>query len=342
MQKLRRLFFYTISHFFVDGICAVTVLQDSLEFSYSQLIVFLILYNFLAFATQPIAGLFIDEIKNKRNVVLVSFALLLLGFILPINQFLRILLVGTANSIFHVAAGTEILIQSNNKMYSNGVFVSTGAIGLTLGTLYSNSFILQVIFISLLLFCSLGIFFLCPVKEVKKQKQTQISWFIPASLLLCISIRSFMGFMQSAPFQNVAYLPIILTLFVFAGKFIGGFLCDIFSTKLVILVSVPLAIIFSFIGEYHFILWGMGLFCVNISMPITLYLLYQAMPNRPAFSFGLAASFLLPGLVLALYLKGLDTHLISVAILVLNLILLLISNRSIKETKENLSTTPSN
>ena len=55
-------------------------------------------------------------------------------------------------------------------------------------------------------------------------------------------------------------------------------------------------------------------------MPITLYLLYQAMPNRPAFSFGLAASFLLPGLVLALYLKGINTHLISAGILLLNLI----------------------
>jgi hypothetical protein len=39
-------------------------------------------------------------------------------------------------------------------------------------------------------------------------------------------------------------------------------------------------------------------------MPVTLMLLYRAMPNNPGFSFGLAASMLFPGLLAGNLLNG--------------------------------------
>ncbi|MBP5352966.1 MAG: hypothetical protein J6Y91_04295, partial [Alphaproteobacteria bacterium] len=44
-------------------------------------------------------------------------------------------------------------------------------------------------------------------------------------------------------------------------------------------------------------LWASVQLIVNLSMPITLYLLYACMPKYPAFSFGLAAFFLVVGLL---------------------------------------------
>ena len=48
-----------------------------------------------------------------------------------------------------------------------------------------------------------------------------------------------------------------------------------------------LLFLFSFNNPY---LWSIVQFIVNLSMPITLYLMYRSMPNLPAFSFGLAAA----------------------------------------------------
>ena len=64
------LFFYTLAHGVVDGLCAVTLLSDKVTTPPQQLLIFLIIYNFLAFATQPIAGLFIDATPRKKEIVL--------------------------------------------------------------------------------------------------------------------------------------------------------------------------------------------------------------------------------------------------------------------------------
>ena len=38
-----------------------------------------------------------------------------------------------------------------------------------------------------------------------------------------------------------------------------------------------------------------GQIAINLTMPVTLYLLYKLMPETPGFAFGLAATALLPG-----------------------------------------------
>ena len=41
----------------------------------------------------------------------------------------------------------------------------------------------------------------------------------------------------------------------------------------------------------------LGQFLLNLTMPVTLWLLYRAMPGEPGFAFGLAASALWPGTI---------------------------------------------
>ncbi len=221
--------------------------------------------------------------------------MLITGFCLPIHQLGRILLVGLGNSLFHVTAGAEVLETSQNKMWPLGVFVSTGAVGLTLGSQYPNNLYVHSFFIGLLLLVFIGLIFLEKNKAVtitNNISPPRIPIWIPIGLLFCITIRSFMGFAKPTPFINVAFLPIIISIFVFGGKFIGGFLCDKWGIKRVILCSVPLACFLYFCGPLHYVIWGMAQFLINISMPITLFLLYRCMPNRTGFSFGLAAPFL--------------------------------------------------
>jgi hypothetical protein len=87
----------------------------------------------------------------------------------------------------------------------------------------------------------------------------------------------------------------LLTAFVFAGKALGGFVCDRLGAKKAALISIPAATvcIALFYGSAAASLLGQLL--LNLTMPITLWLLYCAMPDAPGFAFGLAASALWPG-----------------------------------------------
>jgi len=321
---------YTLAHACVDGLSVLTVFQNQFFYDYQEMFFFVILYNILAFAGQPFAGLILDKTNRKKEVVLFSFILLLEGFLLPLPKLMKVILVGVGNCLFHTAAGAEILIKAKEKMWPLGVFVSTGAFGVTLGTLYWESATVRTIFLVASILVAVLICFIPQLKILANESKTKIKWgfLIACALLFCISIRSFMGFAKTVKFDIMLY-PIIITAFVFAGKAIGGILCDKFGIKKVILISVPLAALFFFLGPLNVAFWGLAQLCVNISMPITLFLLYKTVPHRPAFIFGLAASFLLPGLFI-LYITPLQVqNWVFLTIFIINYILLLWSFKGI-------------
>ncbi len=326
---------YTLAHACVDGVSVLTVFQNQFFYEYKEIFFFTIIYNIIAFAGQPFAGLILDKTNRKKEIVLFSFLLLFEGFFLPLPKLMKVILVGVGNCLFHTAAGAEILIKAKEKMWPLGVFVSTGVLGLTLGTIFWDSAKIQTVTLALLAILFVLICFIPQLKITHTEIKTKIKYafLIACALLFCISIRSFMGFAKSVKF-DIALLPLIIAFFVFAGKFIGGFLCDKFGTKKVILISVPLATLFFFLGPLNIVFWGLAQLCVNISMPITLFLLYKVTPMRPAFIFGLAASFLLPGLFIVYWVPIQTQNWMFLTIFVINYILLLLSFKGIYE-KQN-------
>lgn len=133
------LFKQTLGHFCVDASCAAVVIGGTQSFV--SAVQFFVLYNFLAFCLQPLAGIFLDRVKKlkSKNYILLSFVLLLLGFIPNLNIWTRVIFVGFGNCLFHVGAGTIILATSQNKMAPLGIFVSSGAVGLLSGSMLAHS-----------------------------------------------------------------------------------------------------------------------------------------------------------------------------------------------------------
>jgi hypothetical protein len=88
-----------------------------------------------------------------------------------------------------------------------------------------------------------------------------------------------------------------MTLSVFAGKALGGFICDAAGPKNTALVSLPIAAaLIAFC--YNWTAPSLtGQFLLNLTMPVTLFLIYKALPDSPGFAFGLAASALWPGTI---------------------------------------------
>lgn len=286
----------SLAHLLVDGLCAATVFGPVK--SSGEITALVLLYNTLAFSTQCLVGLAADRVRRQGWLAALSMALVVLGFALPLSPVLRICLVGAGNSLFHVAGGVMTLERSGGKAGPLGVFVAPGAVGLTLGTLWPR---LGTVFAVLLALCAVAVVPLekaAPVEEGPKEDgKPRIGLAVPLLLTLAVAVRAVGGSAVSFPWKSGAAMVLILTACVFGGKTLGGFVCDRWGAKRTALLSIlPAAALIAFCSA-----WAVpslaGQLLLNLTMPVTLWLLYRAMPDSPGFAFGLAASALWPGTI---------------------------------------------
>lgn len=290
------------AHLCVDAVCACTLL-GSLR-TRADLALLILLYNTLAFSTQCLVGLAADRIKRHPLFVSLSEALIALGHLIPLPAPIKVLFIGIGNSVFHVAAGAMTLESSENRALPLGIFVAPGAIGVTLGTLYP---FLGKYFAFALLFAACACFalkrsFFAPEAGVNENKNSPTATkkggvMIALLLTAAVAVRAIGGSTAVFPWKSTPALSLLLTFFVFAGKAFGGFFMDKLGARRASLISIPLAAVLTAFLSGFAVPSLIGQFALNLTMPITLYLMYRAMPSSPAFAFGLAASALWPGTV---------------------------------------------
>lgn len=292
----------SLVHLLVDGLCAAVLFGPVRDSGGPTELI--LLYNTLAFSTQCVVGLWADKLKKQGPAAALSMALVVLGFALPLRPLLRVCLVGAGNSLFHVAGGVMTLRRSGGRAGKLGVFVAPGAVGLSLGTLWPR---LGTLFAVLLSLCALAVIPLenrAPERPRHEARSAEpVSLAVPLLLALAVAVRAMGGAAVSFPWKEGAALTLALTGCVFAGKTAGGFLCDRFGPVRTALVSMlPAAVLVAFCARWAVPSMAGQLF-LNLTMPVTLWLMYRAMPDQPGFSFGLAASALWPGTFLGLLLN---------------------------------------
>lgn len=303
------LFIHAFAHLLVDAVCAATIFGPL--GAQTDLTSLAWLYNTLAFSTQCLVGLLADRLGKQRLFAAAAMLCTAAGFALPLPPVLRVALIGLGNSVFHVAAGAETLRRSGFRAAPLGVFVAPGAIGVTLGTLFPG---LGPVLVGPLLLAARASLLVKDRTEARtgdpRRSPDGAAPIVPArptaaALLLtaAVAVRAVGGSAVSFPWQSGTPLILLTTLFVFAGKSAGGFLCDRIGPKRAAWASVPLAaalITFCCAWALPSLL---GQLALNLTMPITLWLLYCAMPESPGFAFGLAASALWPGTLAGKYIQ---------------------------------------
>ncbi|MBO4317049.1 MAG: hypothetical protein J5855_02045 [Mailhella sp.] len=286
------LFINSLAHFCTDGLCAAVLFSLAEPGAWMFM-----LYTTLAFSTQCLAGLAADRVDRQCLPAAASMLLVLTGWLLPLPPEAAVCLIGLGNSGFHVAGGVMTLRGSRGKARDLGLFVAPGAMGLALGMLWPR---LGIAFAAGLLFCSLAVIPAEPASpayspDAEKQKSSGIPLLIPILLAMAVAVRAVGGTAAAFPWKNGTPLILLTVLCVAAGKAAGGYVCDHMGAVKAAAVSiVPAAVLTVFYSE-----WALpslaGQFAMNISMPVTLWLLYKCMPDSPGFAFGLAASALWPG-----------------------------------------------
>ena len=281
------------AHLLVDGLCAATVFGPVR--AAGDPAVLILVYNTLAFSTQCLVGLAADRIRRHETSEALAMALIVLGFSLPLPAWLRVVLIGLGNSVFHVAAGAMTIEQSRGKAWPLGVFVAPGAIGVTAGTLWPQT---GTVFAVLLAICAAAALLLPKGSPAPlKCEKAEGSLLVPILLTLAVAVRAVGGSAVSFPWKTGAAGALVLTGAVFLGKCAGGFVCDRLGARRSAWLSIaPAAVLIAFCSA-----WAapslLGQFALNLTMPVTLWLLWRAMPDAPGFAFGLAASALWPGMI---------------------------------------------
>lgn len=309
------LFAYTFSHFAVDYVCLLTILDPF--GSKAQLLggtqsyaLFVILYNFLAFGLQMAVGYFSDYHK-RVPIGAIGCVSVLIGAVCSANSqsaltlWTAVLFVGVGNACFHVGGGIDSLVNSNGKLSRGGVFVSSGAMGVALG-IYSCGRISSgdVAVIVLMVFCAaicfaahknVGVDKICSIKGVANGKLGIQS--VLALALISVTIRSFGGSVIPMEWKTTAELGLLSSFGAFCGKFIGGFAADKFGAKRIGTTTLLLSLLFIIFGSKIMTISLIGVVLFNMTMPITLGICAEKLPKNPGLAFGLTTAALLIGAV---------------------------------------------
>ena len=328
-------FINAFSHFLVDWACVSAVFASGA--AGEKLFYAILVYDTLAFSTQCVFGLLLDRIRPARGkdqtwlfgmieaggmgLVAIGAGVLtslsLTGMQLGASLMACICLIGLGNSLFHVAGGIVTYKKSGGKAAPLGIFVAPGAFGVTLGTLFPQFSWLAVVLLGIA--CVSGLTFYTMLRRKDENDGTEANAPDAESLqsaseerfpTLCVvlltaavAVRAIGGCAVRFSWKTGAAAALILTFFVFLGKSLGGFVCDRTDAAKMAAVTIPAAAVLTAFLSGSMAASLIGQMLINLSMPVTLWLLHRLLPKEPGLAFGLAASALWPGTAAGLLIE---------------------------------------
>ena len=305
-------------HFLVDGVCVCCLYQLTFPFSIPHLLTIFMTYNVLAFLTQPLTGWVADRLHHRHWMLFASVLFLVLAVFSsavvaavqsPVrswtSMFAVALLLGIGNSLFHVWGGKEMAVKTDSDIRALGAFVATGVMGLTIGLLYYSWMLLLLL---LLLACILATGYVwidtmpidCRHRLVDRPRQ---GWKVAALALLLIMavvmLRSFVGSVLSAGMMRGEQIALLVGLTAMLGKMAGGWMARWMGLVAALGVMAAVVVACLLLKTACPVVPFIGLFAVNCTMPITLYLANLVLPRHEGLAFGLLAAALMPGYLLS-------------------------------------------
>ena len=303
---LYRISILFLCHFGIDFICALAIYRNFAE-RYNAFL----LYNFFAFALQMPLGILIDAwTKKSRKTLLPGLVFTLAGILVTIGgSFFSHVIMGVGNALFHVGGGVLTIHEDEDNGFKGkgfGVFVAPGAFGLSLGkALYDSPMFTLIQIIACVLLVVLGLLLFVKFEDrVFEQVGTDLKdKDLNYLIILCFAvvfIRSLTGMGMSFSWNDSKLTSTLLSLSLSCGKSTGGFIAAKFGAKKTTLISLGVAAIaYIFADKMAFALLASMFF--NMTMPMTLFMLYSNMTDLPGFAFGILTFALFMGYLPVLY-----------------------------------------
>lgn len=304
IRKAISLATYTFSHFCVDFACFFMLFRGFNQHTTEPqtLALGFLVYNVIAFGIQPVIGYLYDT-KPNMPAGLYGCCLVILGLCLMPFAWASLAVCALGNACFHIAGGVDSLAFASGRMSRSGIFVSSGALGVALGTISDKSAGMSV-FVPLLLL-ALSCMLILRFGRIENTEytdmcfhNTSLSRSFSIILLLCfvsIVIRSYVGSMIPIAWKTTIFLMVLPSLGACMGKALGGYLADCFGARNVGVASLLLSVPFFLFGNDNPIPCTAGILFFNMTMPVTLCAVANKLPTNPGLAFGVTTLGLLLG-----------------------------------------------
>lgn len=313
-------------HFLVDALCCCCMLLLVKSSDCNALLGVYLTYNVVAFMTQPLTGMVADRLQRRHWLLMAASLLLALAVLTaalivalgwnrlsPDMLYVVAVLLGGGNSLFHVWGGKQVAVATDNDIRALGVFVSTGAFGLSVGALCCSW---PVLFAFLLLIPLLSVAYLhvepspttvagsspTTVADAPHPKPAYgpvVVWTAVVAVAAVVLFRSFIGEKLTTGIDKTQLLILLFGAVSMAGKMAGGWIAlrlGIVRALAVVLAAFALCFL---LRDTSVVVVLAGLFLINCTMPVTLYWANALLPGREGLAFGLLAAVLVPGYLLA-------------------------------------------
>ena len=291
MLPLPLLAIYSLSHFWVDLSCALLLfrtLQGTPEW-----MVGVLLYNFCAFALQMPLGALADRFDRNGLLAASGCVLVAAAYLSPWGV-LTAVTAGVGNALFHLGGGVDVLNRSEKRCAALGVFVSPGAFGLYLGTVWGKGIstplligpAVLLVLAAAILSLSRRCFGSLRSENVPFDTAAPGGLWPVAPLFLVVVLRSYMGMNQAFSWKSTGHWALALTAALVLGKCAGGFLADRMGAVRASNLSLGLAAALYLLSALP-LPGTLAVFCFNMTMPITLWAVARVMPGAKGFTFGL-------------------------------------------------------
>lgn len=297
---------FSLLHFVVDGLCSLIIFSRLYNDDYNTCLMIFLIYNFLAFLSQPFVGLLIDFKNHPRFFLIISVVFLLLGCLFSKQLVLSSLCLGIGNSFFHICGGKYVIEKNHHDIVSLGIFVSPGAIGLIVGQHYYSK-TLFILFMCLLFLISALILILkdederknkLPIENIKMENKQKIILLLILMFIVCV--RSFVGKILVFDFTKTKITFLLIACATALGKVLGGIFVKWINVKKTILISMIGSMI-CFLFPSNLLLSLLGILTFNFTMPITLWYACRLLNGKEGFAFGLLAASLIPGYLIGMF-----------------------------------------
>lgn len=312
---IKMIFLCSVLHLLVDGLCVCCLYLIASSLSASHLVGIFLTYNMLAFLTQPLTGLWADRMERRHwmllaSVILLTMAVLATSIVInfglsTMGMMVVVVLLGMGNSLFHVWGGKQVAVTTGNDMRALGAFVSTGAFGLALGFIFFSWPLLYVALLSISVLSTAYVHLDLKAgisvnnQEVEHRFSRMFIWVSLLVLMLVVMLRSLVGETFTGGISRTSSLVLLIGLLSMLGKMTGGWIAHHLGiVRMLALVVVLVAVCLVFRGQ-EMVMPLVGLFAVNCTMPVTLYLANVVLPKQEGLAFGLLAAALIPGYLLA-------------------------------------------
>ena len=288
---------YGTTHALVDAAC-IALLLGGIDVR-EDLLLFILLYNVLAFGLQLPLGWIIDRLHQPVLAAITGVLILSISLILFVHPVAAVILAGIGNALFHVGGGTISLNLKPGKASLPGIFVAPGGIGLVVGGLVSKLYSFHpMFFVTPLIIMVILLLMVKSPQILYEIKATRPGAYLDMAILFLmftICIRSMVALSIEFPWKSNIDLLIALTAAIALGKGLGGFLADAYGWMKIAVGGLAIAALFLLFGSQMAFAGIAGMFFFNLTMPVTLVAISNVMPGKPGFSFGLTTLAIVAG-----------------------------------------------